>query len=127
MSVAAKILIRGSIVRAAYGILALLFPKQLAAAAGMSEDEFGPQARYFNRLFGGRDVLVAGATVAAVRAGAERHAVKANVVCEMTDTVSLVEELRSRGGMDRTLGIGLVFNVLGYAMWLRALRAIRAG
>ena len=121
---AGKILIQGSIIRAAYGILALLFPKVLLAAVGMSESDVGAEGRYFNRLFGGRDLLVAGATVAAVRAGADSPAVKANLVCELTDTVSLVEEARSRGGLDRTLAIGLVFNITGYATWLRALSAL---
>src|SRR5437588_8229682 len=99
---AAKILIQGSIVRAGYGLLALLFPKLLLAGAGMSEAQLGPEARYFNRLFGGRDLLVAGATIAAVRSGEEMKATQANLVCELTDTVSLIEEVRSRGGIDRT-------------------------
>ncbi len=114
-----KILIQGSIIRAAYGVLALLFPKLLLAGTGMTEDELGPEARYFNRLFGGRDLLVAGATVLAVRSGKPEPAVKANLVAELTDTVSLVEEARIRGGMDKTLAIG------GYATWLRALRALK--
>ena len=121
---AAKILIRGSILRSAYGILALLFPKLLLAATRTSEDQFGTEARYFNRLFGGRDLLVAGATVLAVRSGAAEQAVKANLIAEFTDTVSLVEEARQRGGMDRTLAIGLGFNIGGYATWIRALRAL---
>lgn len=120
-----KILIRGSIIRTAYGVLALLFPKLLLAGSGMTEEQIGPEARYFNRLFGGRDLLVAGATVLAVRSGASEQAVKANLIAEFTDTVSLVEEARSRGGMDRTLAIGLAFNIGGYATWLRALRALK--
>lgn len=122
---AAKILIRGSIVRAAYGILALLFPKLLLAGSGMTEDQLGPDARYFNRLFGGRDLLVAAATVIAAKAGEEAKATQANLACEATDTVSFLGELRSRGGLDRTLAIGLAFNLLGYANWLRALRALK--
>jgi hypothetical protein len=122
---AAKILLQGSIIRATYGILALLFPKLLLAATKMTEEQIGPEARYFNRLFGGRDLLVAGATVLAVRAGAPEQAVKANLLAEATDTVSLAEEARSRGGIDRTLAIGLAFNVLGYATWLRALKALK--
>jgi hypothetical protein len=120
---AAKILIQGSIIRAAYGLLALLFPKFLFASVGMNEADVDPEARYFNRLFGGRDLLVAGATVAAVKAGAETPALKANLLCEFTDSVSLAEELRSRGKLDRTLTIGLAFNVVGYLTWIRALLA----
>jgi hypothetical protein len=122
--VGGRILIQGSIIRAAYGIVALLFPKLLLAAARMSEQELGDEARYFNRLFGGRDLLVAIATVAAVKNGAETQAATANVFCEATDTISLVEEARSRGKLDRTLAIGLAFNIAGYLTWLRALRAL---
>jgi hypothetical protein len=121
---AAKLLIQGSVGRAAYGILALLFPKLLFKSVGMDEAGVDPEARYFNRLFGGRDLLVAGATVAAIRSGAEKQATKANLICELTDTVSLAGELKARGGMDRTLAIGLAFNLAGYATWVRALRAL---
>src|SRR5690348_3764832 len=112
---ASKILLQGSAIRATYGLFALLFPKLLNASAGIPEDEVDPDARYLNRLFGGRDLLVAGLTVAAVRAGQERQATNINLICEGTDTISLVEELRARGGIDRTLAIGLVFNLAGYA------------
>ena len=121
---AGKILLQGSALRATYGVLALLFPKLLNSAAGMSEEDVDPDARYINRLFGGRDLLVAGLTGAAVRSGEHRHATNMNLICEGTDTVSLLEELRSRGGLDRTLVIGLAFNVAGYATWVRALRAL---
>ena len=121
---AAKILLQGSALRATYGLFALLFPKLLNGAAGIPEDEVDPDARYLNRLFGGRDLLVAGMTLAAVRAGDERSATSINLICEGTDTISLLEELRTRGGIDRTLAIGLAFNVAGYATWLRALRAL---
>jgi hypothetical protein len=125
--VAAKILMQGSIGRAAYGLFALLFPRVLFSAFRISEGEVDDQARYFNRLFGGRDLLVAGMTVAAARAGAVEPATRANLVCEFTDTVSLGGELRSRGKMDRYLWLGLGFNVVGYWTWLRALRAVRNG
>lgn len=121
---ASKILLQGTALRATYGLLALLFPKLLNAAAGIGEDEVDADARYINRLFGGRDLLVAGLTVAAVRAGDERKATNINLICEGTDTLSLVEELRGRGGLDRTLVVGLAFNLAGYATWLRALRRL---
>jgi hypothetical protein len=63
-------------------------------------------------------------TLAAVRTGDERSAAKLNLICEGTDTISLLEELRTRGAIDRTLAIGLAFNLAGYATWLRALRAL---
>jgi hypothetical protein len=124
---AGKILLQGSIVRALYGVVALLFPKLLfSLPLGVKEEEVGPEGRYFNRLFGGRDLLVAGATVSAVKAGAARQAVQANLICELTDTISLAEEVRRRGKLDRTLVIGLLFNVTGYATWLRALVALKS-
>jgi hypothetical protein len=122
---AAKILIQGSVGRAVYGILALLFPKLLAKSAGMDERDLDQEARYFNRLFGGRDLLVAAATVQAARAGELRNATAANLICEFTDTISAVQELRARGKLDRTLVIGFAFNVFGYATWLRAAKALR--
>lgn len=124
---ARAILIQGSVVRALYGILALLAPKVLIAGApGMSKDDFDQDARYFNRLFGGRDLLVAVATAAAVRrGGAEREALAANVFCELTDSISLAEELRARRSLDSPTVIGALFNVVGYATWLRAARALK--
>ena len=124
---AGKILLQGSAIRATYGLMALLLPKLLFTSVGMSEADVDQEARYFNRLFGGRDLLVAGLTVAAVKSGQERQATNVNLICEGTDTISLLEELRSRGGMDRTLAIGLAFNLAGYATWLRALRALGTG
>ncbi len=121
---AGKILIRGSIIRAAYGFVALLLPNLLAKAVGMDERDVDSDARYFNRLFGGRDLLVACGTVAAVKRGQEQNAATANIVCEFTDTISAVQELRSRGKIDRTLAIGFAFNVAGYLTWLRALLAL---
>lgn len=120
---AKRLLLQGSAVRAAYGITAALFPKQLAAVGRMKEEDIDLDARYLNRLFGGRDLLVAGLTVAMVNTGDETRAAKLNLVAEATDTIALLEEVRSRGGLDRTLFIGLVFNVFGYATWIRALQA----
>lgn len=123
-----KILIKASIARGAYGVIALLFPKLLFGAVRRGQAEIDADARYFNRLLGGRDIVVAGVSVAAVRAGATRSALTANLACELTDTVSLVEEVRLRGGvrggLDRILVAGLAFNLVGYAAWLRALGSL---
>jgi hypothetical protein len=124
MASARQLLLQGSAARAGYGITALLFPKQLAAAGGMKEEDVDLDARYLNRLFGARDILVAALTVAKIRSGDEAGATKLNLVAEATDTIALVEEVRSRGGLDRTLFIGLVFNAFGYATWIRALQAV---
>lgn len=119
-----KILIQGSLIRAGYGVLALLFPKYLFGAIGIKDAD--PEARYINRLFGGRDLLVAAGTVGAVRRGGAAKATIANLACEATDTISLVEELRVRGKLERTLIVGLLFNLVGYATWIRALLAPEA-
>jgi hypothetical protein len=119
-----KILIQGSIVRALYGLLALFAPELLVKAIpGVELEE---DARYLNRLFGGRDLLVTIGTVSAVRSGAHSSAVMANVFCEITDSVSLAEEVRVRGKLDPVTIVGLLFNVFGYATWLRAARALKA-
>jgi hypothetical protein len=117
-------MVQGSVVRALDGILALFLPKLLFASVGVSEKDVGEDARYFNRLFGGRDLLVALGTVAAVRAGADAKAVRVNLFCEATDSIALGEEIRVRGRLERTTIIGAVFNLVGYATWLRALRAL---
>jgi hypothetical protein len=99
-------------------------PKLLLASVGMSEEDVGDEARYFNRLFGGRDLLIAIGTVAAVKAGANANAVKVNLFCEATDSIALAEEVRVRGKLGRTTLIGAAFNVFGYFTWLRALSAL---
>ncbi|MGI8902662.1 MAG: hypothetical protein ACR2IP_03170 [Solirubrobacteraceae bacterium] len=123
-----KILIKASIARAAYGVVALLFPKLLFGAVRRGQPEIDVGARYFNRLLGGWDLVVAGVSVAALRNGATRSVLSANLACELTDTVSLVEEVRLRGGvrggLDRILVAGLAFNLVGYAAWLRALGSL---
>jgi len=125
--VARAIFIQGSIVRGLYGILAMLAPKVLIASApGMKENDLNDDARYFNRLFGGRDLLVALATIAAVRRGAVgREVVAANVFCEVTDSISLAEELRARRKLDAMTVIGALFNLAGYATWIRGARALK--
>jgi hypothetical protein len=121
---AGKILIGGSVVRALYGTLALFLPKLLLASVGMSEEEVGNEARYFNRLLGGRDLLVALGTVLAVKAGSDANAVKTNLFCEATDSIALGAEIRARGKLERTTIIGAAFNIVGYFTWLRALSAL---
>ena len=123
MTQSARQLLQGSAARAGYGITALLFPDRLAAAGGMKPEDVDLDARYINRLFGARDILLAAVTVAKVRSGDEAAAAKLNLLAEGSDTLALIEEVRARGGLDRTLLIGLVFNIFGYATWIRALEA----
>jgi hypothetical protein len=118
---AKSILLQGSIGRAVYGVLALLFPKVFDAVAPLDQE-----ARYFNRMFGGRDLTIAAGTLAMIRKGELRGPIGANIACEVTDTVALVQEIRARGGLDRSTSIGLAFNVVGYATWFRAILALRA-
>lgn len=116
-----KILIQGSIIRALYGKLALFLPRQLFASVGLKGVD--DDARYLNRLFGGRDIIIAAATVAAVRRGDTREATALNMACELTDSLALVEELRTGQGLRRSLVIGIAFNIVGWATWIRALLA----
>ena len=124
---ARKIVIQGSVVRGLYGLLALFAPKLLIAATpGIRDEDYDKDARYFNRLFGGRELSIATATVLILRrTGAEREAVAANVICELTDSLALVAEVRARRGFDRMTAVGAVFNVAGHATWLRAAWALR--
>src|SRR5437868_4424887 len=97
---AQRLIVNGLVGRALYGVFALFAPDQLFKLAGKPlEDE----PRYFNALFGGRDLTVTGASIAALRAGRTHEAVALNMSCEATDTVSLIQELRARGGFDQTL------------------------
>jgi hypothetical protein len=117
----ATILIQGSLIRATYGILALFFPKFLFGSIGMKDVDV--EARYINRLFGGRDLSVAAATVAGVRRGETVAATALNLSCEITDTIALVQEIRTDGRLRRALWVGIAFNVTGYVTWIRALLA----
>lgn len=123
---ARKIVVQGSVVRGVYGLLALFAPKILIAATpGIRDEDYDKNARYFNRLFGGRELSIAVATVLAMRrTGAERPAVTVNVICELTDSVALVGELRDRRAFDRMTLIGTVFNLGGHVTWLRAAWAL---
>ena len=105
----------GLAVRALYGLLALFAPNLSGRPV---EDE----PRYFNALFGGRDLSITAASVAAMRAGRVEDAVKLNMSCEATDTISLIQELRARGGFDQTLVAAVAFNVFGWATWILASR-----
>lgn len=124
---ARTVVIQGSVVRGLYGLLALLFPKLLIAAMpGLRDEDYDEDARYFNRLLGGRELFVAIATVLAVRGTeSQRDAVAANVICELTDSVALIAELRHRRRFDRMTVIGAAFNLAGHATWLRAAWALR--
>ena len=61
---ARSILIGGVVARVAYGLTSLLAPKILFSSA---DPPVTDDTRYFNALFGGRDLTVAGLTVAALR------------------------------------------------------------
>ena len=107
--------------RALYGLLALFAPNLLFKLAGKPVED---EPRYFNALFGGRDLSVTAASVAAMRAGRVEDAVKLNMSCEATDTIALLQEVRARGGFDQTLVAGLAFNAAGWATWITASRRV---
>ena len=111
----------GLVGRALYGLFALFAPNALTKLAGKPlEDE----PRYFNALFGGRDLSVTAASVALMRAGRTGDAITLNMSCEATDSIALVQELRARGGFDQTLVAGLAFNLVGWTTWLTARRRL---
>lgn len=110
----------GGIARIVYGVLALVFPRRMFAASGFGEPE--ADVRYFNALFGGRDIVVGLWILKALRDGDEDLALKANIACEATDSVALANELRERGGFDRATAAGLAFNIVGWLSWIGVLR-----
>jgi hypothetical protein len=109
----------GGLARIVYGLLALFAPKRMFAAFGFDGPD--PDVRYFNALFGGRDILVGLWILKALRDGDEDLALKANIACEATDSIALANELRERGGFDQTTTAALAFNVVGWLSWLGVL------
>ena len=87
----------GGIIRIVYGVFALLLPRRMFAAFGFGEPD--PDVRYFNALFGGRDIVVGLWICKAVREGDLDLALLANVGCEAATRLALVQELRHRGGL----------------------------
>jgi hypothetical protein len=118
---AQQLMRNGLTVRALYGIFALFLPNVLFKLSGKPVED---EPRYFNALFGGRDLSVTAASVAAIKAGRTADAVKLNMSCEATDTISLLQEVRARGGFDQTLVAGLAFNIGGWATWIAASRRL---
>jgi hypothetical protein len=116
-----RIMRNGTSVRLGYGVLSLFAPDLLFKLSGKAAE---PEPRYFNALFGGRDLTVCAATVAALNAGREREAVLINMSCEATDLVALLQEVRQRGGLDQTLVAAIGFNAFGWATWLSAFRRL---
>jgi hypothetical protein len=107
----------GAIVRIVYGVLALFAPTRMFRAFGFGDPE--PDPRYFNALFGGRDIVVGAWIMKAVDEGDLDTALAAHMGCEATDTIALAQEVRRRGGFDRATVGGLVFNLIGWASWIR--------
>ena len=119
---ARRILLNGVIARTAYGLLSLFAPKVIFAGQGKPP----PDSRYFNALFGGRDLTVAAVSYAALRSGREREALLVNVSCEATDFLALVQEIRERRSVDSVVIAGALFNLGGWIAWAMAARALRA-
>ncbi len=117
---ARPILLQTAGVRIAYGLVSLLAPRLVFAAARMGDPE--PDARYANALFGGRDLTVAATTISLLNAGREREALWVNASCEATDLAALLFEARRRRAVEPTLVLGVIFNALG---WLSVARAAR--
>jgi hypothetical protein len=112
-------MVNGTAVRLLYGLFSLFAPNLLFKLSGKPVEA---EPRYFNALFGGRDLSVVAATYVALRAGRPKQAALLNMSCEATDLVALVQEARARGGLDQTLVAAIGFNVFGWATWLAAYR-----
>ena len=112
-----QLLRNGSAVRAVYGVLSLAAPDLLFRLSGKPVEA---EPRYFNALFGGRDLTIVGATIAATRAGRDKEAILLNLSCEATDLVAMLAEARARGGFDQTLRAAVGFNLFGWSTWLLA-------
>ncbi len=110
-------------VRIVYGLLALFAPKRMFDSFGFGEPE--PDARYFNALFGGRDIVVGGWILKATDEGDLGTALAAHIGCEATDSIALAQEVRQRGGFDRATAAGLAFNLVGWASWIGVARRLR--
>ena len=119
----ATILKLNAALRTAYGIGALLAPGAQARSAMMPPP--AADARYFNALFGGRDLTVAAGTLALLRAGEEKAALVGAASCEVTDLLAWVQEARRRGSADRMVLLGAAFNVVGTLTCIAAARARR--
>jgi hypothetical protein len=122
MSSPATTLRIGAIVRIVYGVVALFAPARMFKAFGMGDPD--PDVRYFNALFGGRDIVVGLWTLKAVDEGRLDHALLANVGCETTDGIALVQEVRSRGKVDGVVAGAIAFNLVGWTSWIRVARSL---
>ena len=124
MASASTILRQTAAIRVGYGLGSWFAPQTMVRAFGLPEME--EDTRYLNAAFGGRDFSVAGVTEAALRAGRQREAFWLNASCEATDLVALLLEVRRRGGIDRTLAVGIVFNGLGWLSVARTWRTLKS-
>jgi hypothetical protein len=123
MSSPATTLRIGAMVRIVYGLFALFAPSRMFKAFGMGDPD--PDVRYFNALFGGRDIVVGLWTLKAVDEGRLDEALLANVGCEATDGIALIQEVRSRGRVDGVVGGAIAFNLVGWTSWIRVARSLR--
>jgi hypothetical protein len=117
---ARQLLTLNAILRTAYGAASLFAPKLIFRTASPVPDE-----RYFNALFGGRDLSIAAATAVALREGREREAWMLNASCEVTDTIALAQEIRDRGEADAMVKAALAFSAVGWTISVLAHRARR--
>jgi hypothetical protein len=118
-------LFQGSLVRAGYGALALFAPEMLLKGLMLDDSVLGDQGRYFNRILGGRELVISVASIKALKAGHEKEAVRANAVCAATDLISLAQEVRARGGVDATLLRGIGFNLVSWGFVAGALKTLQ--
>jgi hypothetical protein len=116
-------------VRLGFGLSALLEPEATSHLLGVPRRRINPSSSYALRLFAARDVILGLATASAAngRRPAQRRAIVANLAAEAADSAALAFEARDRASLGGELVAGALFNLLGYATWLAAARALRAG
>lgn len=108
-------------VRIGYGVVAITAPDlmfRLLRAKPQAD------ARGFNAFLGSRDIVVG---IASLRAADRREvldAAKVNHANEMIDSVVLAQELRHGRRGDLFTIVGVAFNLLGHATWIRARRLL---
>ncbi|MCK9249140.1 MAG: hypothetical protein M0P31_09205 [Solirubrobacteraceae bacterium] len=108
-------------VRIGYGVVAIAAPRLMFK---LLRAEPHPDSRGFNAFLGSRDIVVG---IASLRASDRREvldAAKVNHANEMIDSIVLAQELRAGRRADLFTIVGIAFNALGHATWIRARRLL---
>lgn len=116
-------ILTGSSVRMAYGVGALLAPRQMVAAEYAPDTHELDDPRLLLRAFGGHQLAVGYLTLIALRQSPEvlRRAAALSLLIDVFDIGSAVLELKSRKQPDQTVLSGMIFSGTGAAVFAAAL------